>query len=217
MFVKYWRYLLIIFAALTGQLGCKSFWPSENEAIQQLEENIVENPMLVAMIEPDWAMSAVSDELDNYFRIAREERIRIVDGIITEGWIETHTKIGSTYLEPWRSDSTIGFERAHATLQTVRRWAKVRVIPNQNNYLVDVKVYKELEDMADPEFSTVTGRIYRHDNTLDSDRDEMFIAQPNRGWIPMGRDHSLENKILQNIASRFKEKCDEDKSMSSNQ
>jgi hypothetical protein len=200
--------LLFIYALpLVGLSGCRAFWPSETDAIKALDQNAIENPILVPMIDPEWAMSAVSDELDNYFRIAREERIRIVDGIITEGWIETHPKIGSTYLEPWRRDSTFGFERAHATLQTVRRWAKVRVIPSQNSYFLDVKVYKELEDLPNPQFANVTARAMRFDGTLDRDKDDLLLVQPNRGWIPMGRDFSLEQQILQNLTARFKEKC----------
>lgn len=199
--------ILVIALPCVGLCGCRSFWPSEMDAVKALDQNAIENPILVPMIDPEWAMSAVSDELDNYFRIAREERIRIVDGIITEGWIETHPKIGSTYLEPWRRDSTFGFERAHATLQTVRRWAKVRVIPGQNTYFLDVKVYKELEDLPNPQFANVTARAMRFDGSLDRDKDDLLIAQPNRGWIPMGRDFSLEQQILKNLAARFKEKC----------
>ncbi len=187
--------------------GCRAFWPSEEDAIKALDRDAIENPIIVPMIDPDWAMAAVSDELDDYFRIAREERIRVVDGVITEGWIETHPKIGSTYLEPWRRDSTFGFERAHATLQTVRRWAKVRLIPSQGTYFLDVKVYKELEDLPDPESANITARPMRFDGTLDRNKDDLLVVQPNRGWIPMGRDFSLEQKILKNLAARFKEKC----------
>lgn len=199
---------LVLVVTWAGALtGCRSFWPSENEAIEELQINAVANPLSVQYVDPDWAMTAVSDELDDYFRIHREERLRITDGIISEGWIKTFPQIGSTYLEPWRKDSTFGFEKAHATLQTVRRFAEVRVIPNQNSYLLDVKVYKELEDLAEPEHSTVSSRLYRHDNSLDNDREDPLVPQPNRGWIPMGRDFSLEQKILTNLAERFREKC----------
>jgi hypothetical protein len=188
-------------------VGCRAYWPSEPQAIEKLNEQQLANPLPAPMVDPELAMNAISDELDNYFRIYREERIRIAEGIVTEGWVETHPQIGATYFEPWRKDSTFGFERAHATLQTVRRFAKVRLIPNQNSYLVDVKVYKELEDKASPEHATVSSRALRHDNSLDSNRDEILLLQPNLGWIPMGRDFSLEQKILQNINERFQNGC----------
>ncbi len=161
------------------------------------------NPLPVPMLPREFVMDEVSDEVDNYFRILREQRIRLIDNVLTEGWLDTEPKIGSTLFEPWRRDSTRGFELAHATLQTVRRWARVRVIPADNRYLVDVKVYKELEDLLEPERALIGGQIFRYDNSLDSDRDEKIVDQPNKGWIPMGRDFSLEQKILSNIQSRI--------------
>ncbi len=166
----------------------------------------VANPLPVSPLDRMVVMDQVSDELDNYFRIWREERVRLVDGLLTEGWIETHPQIGSTIFEPWRRDSARGFERAHATLQTVRRFAKTRVIPTSNGYLIDLKVYKELEDLPDPQQSPVSGRLLRYDTTLDFDRDDLLLAQPNPGWIPMGRDITLEQQILANIRERL-QKC----------
>jgi hypothetical protein len=187
--------------------GCRAFFPSEPRYVNEMDANMIANPLPVPMADPDLAMNAVSDELDNYFRIYREQRIRSIDGVVTEGWVESHPQIGGTYLEPWRRDSTFGFERAHASLQTVRRYAKVRLIPNQNSYLLDVKVYKELEDKPDPEHSTISSRALRTDNTLDNDREEPILVQPNEGWIPMGRDYSLEQEILANLKGRFAQGC----------
>ncbi len=198
--------ILSTLAFSTTQMGCRAIFPNEPTATSASDYALA-NPLPVPMVDPDFAMNTVSDELDNYFRIARESRIRNTDGIITEGWVETHKTIGATYFEPWRRDSTFGFERAHATLQTVRRYAKVRLIPNQNSYLVDVKVYKELEDKGEPEHSTVTSRATRHDSALDYDRDEIVLMEPIEGWITMGRDFSLEQIILTNIKTRFEKDC----------
>lgn len=163
----------------------------------------IPNPLSVPLVPRELVMDEVSDEIDDYFRIIREQRIRLNQNILTEGWIDTAPQIGSTVLEPWRRDSQPGFELAHSTLQTVRRWAKVRVIPNGNQYLVDVKVYKELEDLDEPEHSTVSGPIFRHDNSLDFDRNNALLSPPNLGWIPMGRDFQLEQAILGNIQQRI--------------
>ena len=165
----------------------------------------VPNPFIVPMLDRWLVMDQISDELDDYFRIYREERIRIIDSVMTEGWIETHPRIGSTLLEPWHKDSTPGFEKAHATLQTVRRFAKVRVIPTGNSYAVDVKVFKELEDLQQPIGSAVSGHAFRHDNALDVDRLNPWLATQRGGWIPMGRDISLEQLILRNIQNRLNE------------
>jgi len=187
--------------------GCRSF-SLEGPAPFSDGQPVMANPLPVAPLDRMVVMDEVSDELDNYFRISREERVRLVDGLMTEGWIETHQQIGSTYLEPWRRDSSPGFERAHATLQTVRRFAKTRIIPTADGYLIDLRVFKELEDRPDPEHSPVSSRQFRHDNSLDIDREDLLLVQPNQGWIPMGRDVTLEQTILRNIQERL-QNCQE--------
>ena len=161
------------------------------------------NPITVPYVDRQIIMDQVSDELDNYFRIKNEQRLRLNDNILTEGWIETYPQIGSSLIEPWRKDSTPGYEKLFSTLQTIRRFAKVRVIPVADGYSVDVKVYKELEDLPQPQNSNVAGNFLRHDNTLDFYEGEEFGQPVNRGWIPLGRDFSLEQKIAKNILNRI--------------
>ena len=90
-----------------------------------------------------------------------------------------------------------------AFVRAYERWARVRVIPNNKQYLIDVKVYKELEDLLEPEHSTISGQVNRHDNSLDYDRRTRLPSPPNKGWIPMGRDFALEQTILTNIQQRI--------------
>jgi len=168
-----------------------------------MDEPPIANPLPLPPVPRELVMDEVSDEIDDYFRIAVEQRIQLVDNVMSEGWIETHPRVGSTLLEPWRRDSTPGFERLHATLQSVRRTARVRVIPTGDGYLVDLQVFKELEDLVQPEGAAVTGRQLRFDNSLDADRPDYISGPFNRGWIPMGRDLSLENQILANIQARI--------------
>ena len=195
---------LILTAMMMGSLsGCRVF---STTPYLTATETQVPNPLTVPPYDRTLVMDEISDELDDYFKIYKEEQIRIVDNVMTEGWIDTHPRIGATLFEPWRKDSTRGFERLHATLQTVRRFAKVRVIPTGNSYLVDVKVYKELEDKQFPQYSTFNGRQFRHDNSLDIDLNDMEIVQ-NEGWIPLGRDFSLEQRILRNIQARVSQNC----------
>ncbi len=198
---------LIVICLMAALCGCRSF-SLDGPAPFADGQVAVANPLPVAPVDRQVVMDQVSDELDNYFRIRREERVRLVDGLMTEGWIETHPQIGATYLEPWRRDSAPGFERAHSTLQTVRRFAKTRIIPTADGYLIDLKVFKELEDRADPEHSPISSRQFRHDNSLDIDREELLLIQPNLDWIPQGRDVTLEQQILRNIAERLR-KCSE--------
>ena len=194
-------FLTLLLVLLSCQAGCRLFRYDEKSS-NLMGHAPVQNPMVVPMVDRWIVMEQVSDEVDNYFKIYREERIRVLDGIMSEGWIETHPKIGSTLGEPWQKDSTRGFERLHATLQTVRRFAKIRVIPTGNAYQIDVKVFKELEDLNQPVGATTQGQL-RFDNSLDRDSVAGVLPSPNEGWIPMGRDFSLEQEMLRNISSRL--------------
>lgn len=196
--------MMLLVAVISVFPGCRRYCLDPNKPNLGGKPE-VSNPLVVPMLDRWLVMDQISDELDDYFRIYREERIRIIDSVMTEGWIETHPRIGSTLLEPWHKDSTPGFEKAHATLQTVRRFAKVRVIPTGNSYAVDVKVFKELEDLQQPIGSAVSGQTIRHDNALDVDRLNPWLATRREGWIPMGRDISLEQLILRNIQNRLDE------------
>lgn len=199
-----WTYLFAtcVFVLISMNLGCRAFRYDSNQP-NLLGQQPLNNPLVVPMVDRWLVMDQISDELDNYFKIYREERIRVIDGVMSEGWIETHPKSGATLFEPWHEDSTPGFERLHSTLQSVRRFAKVRVIPTGNAYQVDVKVFKELEDLAQPLGSAVGGEPLRHDSALDVDLADIDQGVVNQNWIPMGRDLSLEQMILRNIQQRL--------------
>ena len=192
--------LCVLILALITSAGCRALRTNPSSA-QNCHEQVA-NPLIVPMMDRWFVMDQISDEVDDYFKIYREERIRVLDGVMSEGWIETHPKIGGTLLEPWQLDSTPGFERVHATLQTVRRFAKLRVIPTGNSYQIDVKVFKELED-PQPIGSAIGGPLFRHDNALDVGRNAPWSSGREKGWIPMGRDFSLEQRILRNIQQRL--------------
>ena len=198
--------LLLLGAPLIGLSGCRWRMPRPDLVV---EDNVIaaENPVWVPYIDRYLVMDQVSDELDDYFRIKSEQRIRLVDGILTEGWVETHPQIGSSVLEPWRRDSLPGKEKLHSTLQTVRRFAKIRVIPVESGYSIDVKVFKELEDLPQPEHSTVNAADLRHDNALDIFDDTAYDGPVTAGWIPLGRDFALEQKILVNLRNRIDIAC----------
>ena len=198
-------WLVILVVGLMVVPGCRNWLGTVPEGAVLVDDGraTIANPLMVPLIDRWLVMDQVSDELDNYFRIYREERIRVLDGVMSEGWIETHPEMGSTLLEPWRKDSSPGFEKLHATLQTVRRFAKVRVIPAGDHYQIDVKVYKELEDLPQPLGARVGGSPMRYDSALDIDGGDVELSPRNDGWIPMGRDVLLEQTILTNIQSRL--------------
>lgn len=205
--------LPIVFAIVIGSNGGCKLWQIRGERIAASSYPTVPNPLRVPACERQYIMEQVSDEIDNYFEIRQEERIRLIDNILTEGSIETQPQIGSTAFEPWRKDSTRGFERRLSTLQTIRRWSKVRVIPDGNGYAIDVKVYKELEDRDPPDHSVVSGSLNRFDNSIDSidslSTNQAGLSIQDRNqliWFPIGRDTELEQTILRNLKARLSKK-----------
>ena len=81
------------------------------------------------------------------------------------------------------------------------------MIPTADSYAIDVKVYKELEDRLAPERATVSGRSVKPSLALDDDVLDFISDIPNKGWIPMGRDFSLEQQIVRNIETRLTKFC----------
>lgn len=166
------------------------------------------NPVFVPAVQRDFLWDQVVDAVDDYFKIEVEERVREYEGVVVEGRIDTFPVVGSTALEPWRGDSTPGYERLQATLQSVRRHAHVRVIPASGGYLVDVQVMKELEDRDRPDNSTIGQAIQRHDTSLERIPTGVSRGPVTLGWISLGRDASLEQELLRSIQARIGNSCE---------
>lgn len=166
------------------------------------DPNAVQNPLFVPVTDREFLWSQLVDEVDNYFDITREERVQVVNGVLTEGYLETKPKIGSTILEPWRSDSQRGYPTWLATFQTIRRTAKTRVIPTQGGYLVDLLVNKEIEDLDKPQHATAAGTLPKLDSTLNGQQGRPGRFSTTKGWIGGGRDSDLEARILSNLRDR---------------
>lgn len=183
--------------------GC-SVWGPPPPVVAQYE-----NPALFPIADRDFAFDQVVDVVDNLFRIERLDRVRLIGDVETEGRIETYWEVGSTALEPWRGDSVGAYERTEATLQSIRRRATVRVIPAASGYLVDVTVYKELEDLIRPEQSTVGAATFRYDDSLTPYTEPVGGQPYTIGWIPQGRDVALEQKIVAQLLARAGQKTPE--------
>ncbi|MEZ6073291.1 MAG: hypothetical protein R3C10_24225 [Pirellulales bacterium] len=186
--------LVVVCCAVAFTTGCASGPGSLPEPYP--------NPAFVISANPDLLWFDVVDVVDDYFPIEREDRIRLVGDIYTEGRIETVPEMSATWLEPWRHDTVTAYERTEATLQTVRRRAVVRLIPQDEGFLVDVAVYKELEDLAQPEHSTAGAATFRNDSSLRRFTEPVGGAPYTVGWISMGRDFALEQQMLDELLSR---------------
>jgi len=162
------------------------------------------NPVHVGPGRPMVIWETVADVVDDYFPdFAYEQPVRLVDSVITEGRLESFPRGSPTMFEPWRRDAAGGFQELENTLQSMRRYAVVRVIPDEGGYLVDLAVYKELEDVPQPEGATAGAATLRYDNSLRR-IDSPVGDQPLRaGWIPQGRDYLLEQKMLSHLLTRL--------------
>jgi hypothetical protein len=163
----------------------------------------VPNPLVVPVPEPEFFWSQLVDTIDDYFDIRIERRVHVIGGVITEGRVVTHYQPAATLLEPWRWDSTPGYEKLHATTQSLRRRALVRVIPAGARYSVHVIVEKELEDVDRPAHDMPGSAIPRHDGSLMRTKKRDDDGPRTLGWIPLGRDVALENEILGELYARL--------------
>ncbi len=191
-------FALILLAAVSG---CST--PTWN-GVPSLAGDAVpgQNPLFVPAIDREFLWNQTIDALDDHFRIEREQRMQLIGGVITDGMIETFPTTGSSFLEPWRGDSTPGFQRWYATLQSIRRRASVRISPTQGGYLVGLVVTTELEDLGRPEGATTGTVILQPDGPVSRDRAGRYTGPGTLGWIHMGRDTTLEEKILSSIHGR---------------
>ena len=166
-------------------------------------ETIFPNPAELPPANDKFVWSQVVDAVDDYFRIAREQPVQNSNGVLLDGRVETAYQTGSSILEPWRRDSTPGFERLQSTLQSIRRKATVTLRPNGAAYTIEVIVQKELEDTDRSQYATESTAQRRHDGTLVRKGDSYDDSPQTLGWIPLGRDSSLEQAILRDIYGRI--------------
>ncbi len=194
----------LLLIALLGQCGCRLITRRYAGPAQDGSVVAMPNPMVVPVAEPEFTWNQIVDMVDDYFDIASEQQVREIGGVLMEGRIVTQPKAGATITEFLMRDSTPGYERMHATLQSLRRSAHLRVIPVAEGFQVFVEVFKELEDVSQPEYSTVGSSVRRHDGSLiafdDYDRQ---LGPATLGWIPLGRDESLEQAMLRNLHARL--------------
>lgn len=192
----------IALAMVGAPFGCAH--PSSSEPFPtEINASGIQNPVLVSATDQEFLWAQISDELDDYFRVRREERVRVVRNTLTEGWIETYPETGSSVLEPWRHDALTSYEKWLGTFQSIRRWARVTVVPMGDEYQIGVQVFKELEDLEQPTGTSAGGQTLRHDDSPEKVKDPTWYEPERYGWIAIGRDVHLEQRILKNIVARL--------------
>ncbi len=164
-----------------------------------------QNPLPVrGDLDPFQVWETVVDVARLYFdRIEDEYPCQRNGDTITEGLLRTAPQTGSTCFEPWRRDSASRSERQYATIQSIRKIAKIRVRHTDGKYIIHVRVDRELEDLAKPTFAILPSATFRLDTQVPETDDPIGVQDYHEGWIPKGRDYALEQTILNQLLLRL--------------
>lgn len=200
--------LAVSTASLFGLAGCHHLFHGTlfhgRSQPAQVEVPLA-NPFQVGQADPALVWLQVVDAVDDLFQIKSESPVRRDSVAWLEGRLETFPLVGATIFEPWRRDSTPGFERLQSTFQTIRRTAYVKVLPGPDGYLIDVKVVKEQEDVDHSQYPTAGSSVQRHDGSVVRSASVLGDLPTTIGWYPagMGRDLYLERRLAERIAGRL--------------
>ena len=175
--------------------GCATGPLQENPLPVGLPRAAVENPAYVAQgpLSYNRVFSKVLDVVDDYFEIAYANRY--------DGRIETHPRIAPGLGQPWKAGSPDPYDRLLASFQTIRHRCVVLIqAADDGGFFVDVKVYRELEDLERPSRATAGAAAFRSDPTVERQYQVIDATAYEPNWIPTGRDARLEQILLDRIA-----------------
>lgn len=193
---------LVVVATSLGTCGCQ-IWSVNQKPCPPAGVAAPSNTIFVPPMDREAMWKETVDMVDDYFRIDREQRVHQIGDVLTEGAIETQPLIGATQFEPLRRDAANSYERTLGTLQTIRRRATVRVIPQDGGSLVEVSVLKEQEDLPRPMRSTAGAATLRNDGSLERRLDDRPGGLARLRWYPIGRDIALEQTMLDDLQNRL--------------
>lgn len=161
----------------------------------QSQSEGIPNPLFIAAQNEELLWEQLVDVLHEDFQIARENRL--------DGVIETQPKTAAGVLEPWHRDSVGLEQRLEGSLQSLRRRAFVHVTPGQGGYLVSIEVFKEQEDVPQDPDKSAGGSTFQESRPLQRDLTLVVGESTPQGWIPLGRDMALEQKMLGRLQKRI--------------
>jgi hypothetical protein len=182
-------------AALLFGGGCASGPLQNNPVLLAPNRAVFENPVFLPQGPPSYniVFGKVLDTVSDYFEIAYSNR--------QEGRIESFPRIAPGLAEPWKPGSPDLYQRTLASFQTIRHRAVVLLsAAADGGYFVDVKIYKELEDLEKPTANTASAASFRGLTTIERQFEVIDSTAYESNWIPVGRDTKLEQVILERIA-----------------
>ncbi len=153
------------------------------------------NSVFVPNEDQEVVWERIVDVVHDYFEIARENRL--------DGVIETKPLVAASLLEPWHKDSVGLNNRLEGTLQSIRRRGFVNVTPAQGGYLVSIEIYKEQEDVLTTPDKSAGNSTFQENRPLQRDLTLVVGDAAPQGWIALGHDQALEDRMLQQIQQRL--------------
>jgi hypothetical protein len=188
--------VLIAAAVAVSLAGCATGPLLENPLRVRPDRPVPhENPLYVPQGEQAYArvFDKTLDVLSDYFEIAYSNRY--------DGRIETAPAIAPGIEQPWKPGSPDLYQRLLAFCQTIRHRAVVVITTAEDGgYFIDLKVYKELQDLPRPVRAMAGDATFRIEQTVQR---QFEVVEPEvfeAAWIPIGRDCKLEQVILDRLA-----------------
>lgn len=178
---------LVLCGGCSGLRGRSQSPPSAQPRTQ------VVNQIFIAHADQDVVWERIVDVVHDYFEIGRENRL---DGII-----ETKPLVAAGMLEPWHHDSVGLDNRLEATLQSIRRRGFVNVMPAQGGCWVSIEIFKEQEDVLTTPDKSAGNSTFQENRPLQRDLTLVVGDAAPQGWIALGHDQGLEDRMLKQIQS----------------
>jgi hypothetical protein len=191
-----WRWLCLTWTAAATFVagGCATGPLQDNPLAVRTEMPLVaDNPVYVPVGAYALVFQKVLDVIVDYFPIAYASR--------PSGTIETLPVVAPGLEQPWKPGSPDLYQRTLAFFQSIRHRAIVHItVADDGGFFVDVKVFKELEDLPNPARYTGGAATFITRPTVERQYEVISGGQYEPNWIPIGRDCQLEQVILSRIA-----------------
>ena len=152
-------------------------------------------PLFVPSDNQEAVWERTVDVVHHYFEIAGENH--------NAGVIELQPKTGAGILEPWHKDSHGLENRMESTLQSIRRRGVVNITQAEGGHLVNVEIYKEVEDVPGGGGSSAGDATFQQTNPLRRDLELVEDRATAPGWVARGRDQILEQQMMAALRREF--------------
>ncbi len=192
------RRLLALCAAALGlaAVGCGSSGPLfENPVmLRPVATGPVSNPTYIALGTTNDAYRKVFERVTD---LLSDYQFEIAEANPYAGLIRTHPRVAPGLEQFFKPGSPDSGERTLNTLQSIRNIIVVKIDgARDGGFWVDVRVYKELENVDRPIRATAGAAAFRSDNPIDRQYEVIEPVAVSGGWIPIGEDAAFEQELL---------------------